>query len=116
MSTTIRKEIGKITDVSYGFGGYQDAMFGVSFSFGSNVGGWGCGDFRGTWGPDITVDKYTQWTEADRSRINDETVRFIADIMKKAKVRNLQDLKGIPVEVTFDGNCRKSWRILEEAI
>jgi hypothetical protein len=116
MSTTIKKEIGKITNVSYGFGGYQDAMFGVSFSFGSDKTGWGCGDFKGAWGPGITVDKYTKWTEADRSRINDETTRFIADIMVKAKVRDIQSLKGVPVEVTFEGNCLKSWRILEEVI
>lgn len=112
----IDKKIGKIKSVKYGFGGYQGCMFGVTFDLGSDKDSWGVGDFKGAWGPEIKVDKYTKWTEKDRSNQYADTARFVADLMMKANVRDLNDLVGVPVEVTFEGNCLKEWRVLEEAI
>lgn len=40
----------------------------------------------------------------------------IATILEAAKVEKLSHLKGKPVEVTFEHNTLKDWRILEEAI
>ena len=40
----------------------------------------------------------------------------VFEILEKAKVNNVSQLKGIPVEVTLDGNRFKSFRILEEVI
>jgi hypothetical protein len=36
--------------------------------------------------------------------------------LKDAKVNSVDELKGKPVEVTFDGNMLKEWRILTEVL
>jgi hypothetical protein len=107
------KRIGKIKSVSFGNGGYQDAMFGVSFELGGD--GWGVGDFKGAWGPGID-SKNCKWTETDRSNEYAQTMRFIASTMTKARVNEIHELVNIPIEVKLDGNMLKSWRILEEVL
>lgn len=112
MST--EKKIGKIKSISFGMGGYQDACLGVSVSLGSEKECWGVGDFRGTWadGP----SQYAKWTVEDQSKTWAEMVRWVAGLLKSAKVSSLDKLKGIPVEVEFEGLSLKSWRILEEVL
>jgi hypothetical protein len=44
-----RKSIGKIQSATFGMGGYQDAMIGVSWTLGSDKECWGVGDFWGAW-------------------------------------------------------------------
>jgi hypothetical protein len=41
---------------------------------------------------------------------------WLLGIMKDANVSRMQDLVGKPVEVVFDSNSLKSWRILTEVI
>ena len=111
----MEKRLGKITSVKFGHGGYQDACLGLLVSLGGD--GWGVGDFKGIWDAEmIEVSKYTKWTEADRSKGYDETMRFLSKLLKEAKVDSVDRLKGIPVEVTFDGMLLQEWRILTEVI
>ena len=112
----MNKEIGKITSISFGRGGYQDAMIGLSIGLGSNKNGWGCGDFRGAWDLSIKSDSNTRWTEKDRDAQFADTMRFVSKLLSQAKVNDVYKLVGVPVEVTFDGNTLKSWRILEEVL
>jgi hypothetical protein len=109
-----KKELGKIESVSFGYGGYQGVMFGMSLTFEGK--GWGVSTFDGFWGPDIEVSGHTKWTEADRSKHYDEVMRKVAATLKQAKVKSVDDLKGIPVEVTFDQGTLVGWRILEEVL
>lgn len=109
-----RTEIGKIRKVKFGFGGYQDAQFGVSFDIGSDKLGWGVGDFRGYWATEH--DKRCKWSEQDRLASLGETCMWLSKILNDAKVSDISKLIGIPVEVTFDGNTLKSWRVLTEVI
>lgn len=37
-------------------------------------------------------------------------------MMEKARIRYIEDFRGIPVEVTFESNLLISWRILQECI
>jgi hypothetical protein len=109
------KQIGKIEWCAFGVGGYQDAQFGVSFTFsgkGWGVGGW----FIGGWGTDTKVGPNTKWTEEDRTRSLADTMRFVDNTLRAAKVSSFDKLKNIPVEVTFEDNVIKSWRILEEVL
>lgn len=107
-------ELGKITGIKIGRGGYQDCMFGVSVSLGGN--GWGCADFRGTWDFDVSSTG-AEWTETDRERTIAATIRWLSDLMLSAKVDDATKLKGIPIEATFsNGNKLESWRILTEVI
>lgn len=105
-------KIGKIQHVEFGIGGYQDACIGVSFTLGSAP--WGVSDFWGTWA--IERNKRCEWTEEDRIRRLGEMVMRLNATMQAAKVTSIDKLKDTPVEVIFDGNTLKSWRVLEEAI
>jgi hypothetical protein len=109
---TERKELGKITHANFGWGGYQDVMFGLSLQFSGSA--WGCGDFKGAWG--VAWTESCKWTEEDRLRDLGKTCMFLKDLMTKAKVKSVEDLVGVPVEVTFDGNTLRSWRVLEEVL
>lgn len=108
----MRKEIGKIQSVKFGYGGYRDAQIGISFALGGK--GWGVGDFWGTWA--VERSNYAKWTEEDRIKILGETVMRINKLLSEAGVSKVEDLKNIPVEVTFDGMALDSWRILTEVI
>lgn len=110
------KMLGKIEHISLGMGGYQDAMFGLTVTLAGPGGG--CCDFKGTWCPGYMDPDgpYYKWTEEDRSKIFDETMRFIAKIMREAKKDSLDRMVGVPVEVEFENRSLKSWRILTEVI
>lgn len=108
----MRKELGKITRFDIGHGGYDGAMFGLSVSLGAS--GWGVGDFDGTWSRD--PDQYCKWTKQDQLDHWAKMCQRVSDLMKQAKVTTTQDMVGIPVEVTFNGNRLESWRILEEVL
>lgn len=107
-----RKELGKIEKITLGGGGYQDAMFGVSVAL--SFGGSGVGDFRGNW------SKYpgerAQYTEAEWEAEHAKTYAWLRDLMRSAKVDDFTKLRGIPVEVEFEGNTLKSWRVLSEVL
>ena len=45
----IEKKLGKISNVRFGHGGYQDAMIGLSLTF-EGQGSWGVSDWKGGMG------------------------------------------------------------------
>lgn len=109
----MRTELGKITHVSCGFGGYDDAQIGIGFvlegeDFNIST------PFYGAWGhgPGTSAN----WTEEDRIKSLGETFIKIRDWLRAAKVKDISSLKGIPVECIFDGNRLKEWRILTEVL
>lgn len=109
----MRKELGRITDAYFGLGGYQDHMIGIHFTLEGPS--WGCGDTNSMW--DTTIDsKNAKWTEVDRTQKFDEIIRYISDLLARAKVDRVERLKGIPVEVEFEHNSLKNWRILTEVL
>ena len=110
-------ELGRISSARFGYGGYQDAMFGLSLSFEGS--GWGIGTFEGGWSYDIKCDaKYAKWTEADREGQFVKAVRLLNETLKKAKKRHVAELVGVPVEVVTGGpgSTIRSWRVLEEVL
>lgn len=109
------KQIGKIKNIKLGYGGYQDAMLGLTVELGSDKESWGVCDFKGFWNTERTVD--CQWTETDREQRYGKVLAFIGELLSKAKKRELSELRGVPVLVEIEGGSSlKSWRILEEAI
>lgn len=110
------KRLGKISSVRFGHGGYQDACLGLDLSFESKS-GWGVSTWIGGWDAEIIkCDKYCKWTEEDRSKEYADTMRKISKLLSQAKVSEIHELKGIPVEVEFEGMMMKDWRILEEVL
>ena len=110
----MEKRIGKIQKATFGEGGYQECCIGVSFVLGSDKESWGVHDFWGGWS--IKRSDRAKWTEEERIKELGEMCLRLDDTMKRAKVRFVHELQGTPVEVTFDGNTLKEWRVLEEVI
>lgn len=110
----MEKRIGKIKSISFGLGGYQDAQIGVSVTLGSDTESWSVGDFRGYWA--MNRDDHCKWSEEDRIEHLGGVCLWVRNLLNFAKKQRLDQLAGVPVEVTFDGNTLKDWRILTEAI
>lgn len=108
----MRTELGKISRSVYGLGGYQGAQFGISFDLGGES--WGISDFWGFWAD--APGPGAQWTRENQIKWHGETADRIHELLKSAKVQEVSKLVGKPVEVTFDGNILKSWRILTEVL
>lgn len=106
----IETKLGKIQSVKFGYGGYDDAMIGISFTLGGE--GWGCGDFWGWW--TTSISSGTKWTQDDRIKYLGEVTWRIKQLLVDARVETIDQLKNVPVEITFDANVLKSWRILKE--
>lgn len=111
----MEKRLGKIKNVSFGHGGYQDAMIGLNVTIEGE--GWGVSDSKVAWDAEmIECTKHCKWTEADRDKQYAEIMRYLSKLLKDAKVSSVDKLKGIPIEAIFDGNLLKKWRILTEVI
>ena len=108
------KKIGKIQSVKFGHCGYQDSCIGIDFSFGSDKDCWGVCQNWGDWC--FERSEHAKWTEESRIKNLGEMCMKIAKLLEEAKVDDIAELKGVPVEVTFAGNVIKSWRILTEVI
>ena len=113
----LEKYLGKIERVNFGINGYQDCMFGLSVSLSFNNSGV-CDDIMGGWAYGvIDPDEHTKWTEETRTLQMAEMCKTVCEIMNDAKVKDIQSLKGKPVEVTMENfNEIKSWRILTEVL
>jgi hypothetical protein len=109
----LRKELGKIQSVRFGNGGYQDCQFGLWVELSGS--GWGVGDGFGAWSMSMS-SKGCKWTEADRDAEFAKTMRKTNELMLQAKVDTVDKLVGTPVEITFDGNMLKEWRVLTEVL
>lgn len=107
-----RKELGCIKKCHFGHGGDQDAQIGISFDLGGE--GWGVGDFWGAWA--IKWYEQCQWTEESRIKELGTVCMQINELLQKAKCQSVEDLPGTPIEVTFDGNLLRSWRVLTEVL
>ena len=108
-----RKELGKIQKVVCGFGGYQDAQIGIGFVLGGDS--WGVNtEFDGAWTSD--PDENSNWTEKSRALHLGDVFLMLRDTLRDAKVKDVTELVGIPIEATFDGNMLKSWRVLKEVL
>lgn len=111
----MEKKLGKIESVHFGLGGYQGAMLGLHITLGTD--GWGVGASKAYWDAEqIKRSEHAKWTEQDRDESYAEIMRYVSKLLKEAKVDSVDKLKGIPVEVTFEGNTLKEWRILTEVL
>lgn len=115
LGSTSKKEFGKITRATFGFGGYQDANFGLTLTFEGK--GWGIGEFVSAgWQEALKPGKHNKWTEDNRTKLRAEMCRKIDNILTEAKVMSIDKLVGIPVEVTFNGSSLEDWRVLTEVL
>lgn len=107
-----KKVLGKIKEVHFGCGGYQNMQIGISFVFENKE--MEVEDFWGYWS--IERIKGAEWTERNRIEHLGKMCMRIHKLLTEAKVLHIDNLKNIPVEMTIDGNMLKSWRILTEVL
>ena len=106
---------GKIGSVQFGIGGYQNGFMGLHI--GLLYGSFGITDYIcGGWSTEFERSVHTKWTETDRDKANADMLRIVNQIMLDAKVRNVADLVGKPVEVIIWENAMISWLILTEVL
>ncbi len=106
------KQLGKISSVRFGGGGYQDAQFGIWFYF--EMKGSACGTGQGVWKGKPSSG--AKWTMESKLKTMGEIMLYIEELMKKAKVADINDLVGVPVELSFENMRLSEWRILEEVL
>jgi len=105
------KILGKISEVYFGD---RDGRLGLWLTL---SGSWGVMTDYSCWNPQyIKVTEHTKWTEDDRKMEMAKIMNKVAELLKKAKVSNINDLLNIPIEMTSKGNTLSSWRILEEVL
>lgn len=98
-------EIGKLADYPF--------MFGLLLKFSLEGGGsFVCDGGRYT----VNLNKECKWKESEWQQEIKKAVEHIFDTLNAAKVRNVSDLVGIPVEVTIENNGFKDFRILTEVL
>lgn len=111
----VEKKLDKIEKVRFGHCGYDNTGIGISFTFSFD----GCGLSTDKSGWDAEIIKHSdhcKWSEEDRDKSYAEIVRFVSLLLKQAKVSDVSELQGKPIEVTIDRNSLKEWRILEEVL
>jgi hypothetical protein len=108
----IGTRLGKITHAEFGLGGYQDVCIGIHISMMGD--GWGTSTTSSSWDPNLR--KSGEWTEEERNARYGEIVRYISDLLRDAKCNSVSELRGKPIEATFEGQTLKSWRILKEVL
>lgn len=109
----MEKKLGKISNIEFGLGGYNDACIGMTLTF-EGI-GFGCVHFEsGGWSNTlIEHTEYCKWTEDDRAKQQSLLIQKIDKLLSEAKICNINDLKNQPVELTFDDSrTLKSWRLL----
>lgn len=111
-STTTR--IGKIADISIGFGGYQDAQFGLTVTLASEPDAWAVTSFIGFWSGDPS--KHAAWTVSDQDAGHARMCRRVIELLVGARRQRVADLVGLPIQATFNESALVAWRILTEAV
>lgn len=109
----MEKVLGKIEKVSYGLGGYDDAMFGLSVTLSLRGGGTGVNDFKGWW---TSYSEGAKYSQGEWEQVHLKTTLEIIELLTQAKKRTVSDLAGVPVEAEIDQNTLKSWRVLTEVL
>lgn len=104
--------LGKISSVEYGFIEDYCFLFGLKLSF-SLSDGTGVGD-GGKYC--LNISKECKWGTLKREKAIEEKTDLLIQIMNDAKVSNVSQLKGKPVEVTLNGNSFYDFRILKEVL
>ena len=97
----VEKQLGKIRSVSFG---YNEYTFGLHLILGG-----------ANWGVSTSIHYNPTYKELEDSTVT-ETMWRIQALLKDAGVDTVDKLKDKPIEVVFDGNFLKDFRILTEVI
>jgi hypothetical protein len=106
-------KLGKITNAQFGFIRDYPFLMGLILDFKMDGGSYGVG-CGGKY--TINISKECKWNNNERSNAIVKQWDNIAELLKAAKVENVEELKGIPIEITLNNNIFHDFRILTEVI
>lgn len=108
------KKLAKISTAEFGRINDLPFLFGLQLAFKGD--GWGIGTEVGRY--TVNLNKECKWgTREERSKEIERIIDFTNDLLKSAKVNNVSELKGLPVEVKIDdNNTFEDFRILTEVL
>lgn len=105
------KFLGKISNI---YIGKEDSRFGIFITL---SGEYTTQTSYTAWDPeDIIPDEHHKWGENDRDKELSKIMRKLSKIMSDAKVTKFNNLLNIPIEMEFENNMLKDWRILTEVL
>lgn len=119
----IEKKLGKIESVTFGrVCGRSEEALGLQLRF--SGAGWGVGtDHIIAPITDHDLDNRPEWNDDDdsgRLALADLVHKFqvvsLVKMMREAKVRDITQLKGVPVEITFENKVFRMCRVLTEVL
>ncbi len=106
----MEKMLGKISSAHFGLDRDRPFLFGLELCF--------TGDGWGTYGIYLqNIADSCEWeSENKRNELFFKLCKKVENILKQAKVNGVDELVGKPVEVTFENNSFKDFRILTEVL
>jgi hypothetical protein len=105
------KVLGKITYAEFGQYNDRPFLFGLQLIFEGSFGGIGCGGRYL-----VNISPECKWDPLERLQAIENMVVSLDKILSDAKVNNVSQLEGKPVEVTIENRTFKDFRILTEVI
>ena len=109
---SLTKHKGKISSIYFGLGGYQESMLGLHICFSFEMHKFICTSDAYWDYYSVEHTERSKWTEQSRlaryARINCN----ISELLNKAKVRELGQLKNKEVTLTMDGLNLYSWELI----
>lgn len=108
----IVKELGKIDFAE--FGTIKDYPFLIGLQLGFKLSDKSYIGAGGKYTVNISPD--CKWETKNRTVAVTQTIEFVNDILKAAKVHYVSELINKPVEVTIENGCFKDFRILTEVL
>lgn len=108
----MEKLLGKIESAFFGL---KESRLGLHLTFSFN--GSGAQLSNAAWSPtQIECTSHSKWTEDDRDQRMLTVIKDIDFWLNQAKVADVSQLGGIPVEVTLEDGMLRDWRILTEVL
>ena len=105
------KFLGKIISAEFGLVRDYPFLIGLQLMFQTEIGKCVCGGKY-----TVNISEGCKWEKTERETAVTATVVKVDDILSDAKVNYVSELKGKPVEVTFENNTFKDFRILTEVL
>lgn len=111
--------LGKIHGAYFGRGGIQNSLLGIHLVLSGrdleSGQDWSTSTTQSDWDSSLVECKEgANWTEEDREENYVAIMRFISDLLFKARVNSIEQLAGIPIEAVFQDGTLVSWHVLEE--
>ncbi len=107
------KKLGKITNAQFGALNDRPFLFGLHLYFESGD-GLSVGD-GGQYM--VNMSKECKWeNDKERKEEIEKIMDFVYNLLEVAKIDSVSELVGIPVEITYEGNCFCDFRILHEVL